>query len=88
MGSIFQKAQQEKMVGNLQTLLDSVKGLPEGSQERAEAYIGALERLVAGMKKEEYQRAIWDFSREKAQNKCLSAILALRTPEKTYGSLP
>ena len=67
MGSIFQKAQQEKMVENLQTLLDSVKGLPEGSQERAEAYIGALERLVAEMKKEEYQRAIWDFSREKAQ---------------------
>lgn len=67
MERIFAKAQREKTVETLQTLLDSVKGLPEGSTERAEAYIGALEGIVAEMKKPEAQREIWDFSREKSQ---------------------
>ena len=67
MERIFAKAQREKTVETLQTLLDSVKGLPEGSTERAEAYIGALEGLAAEMKKTEAQREIWDFSREKSQ---------------------
>lgn len=67
MNRIFAKAQRDKAVENLQTLLDSVKGLPAGSPEREAAYIGVLEGLVAKMEKSEARREIWDFSREKAQ---------------------
>lgn len=67
MERIFAKAQREKAVENLQTLLDSVKGLPDGSPERESAYIGALERLALKVEKSDAQRGIWDFSREKAQ---------------------
>ena len=43
---IYDKALREKAVKDLQTLLDSVKGLPDGSDERAEAYTHALEALL------------------------------------------
>lgn len=67
MERIFAKAQREKAVEDLQTLLDSVKGLPVGSPEREAAYTGALERLAVKMEKPDVQRETWDFSREKAQ---------------------
>lgn len=67
MERIFSKAQREKAVEDLQTLLDSVEGLPEGSPEREAAYIGALEGLVAQIEKKDAQREIWDFSLKKAQ---------------------
>lgn len=67
MNRIFEKAQRDKAVENLQTLLDSVKGLPDGSPERAAAYIGALEGLATKIEKPDDQREIWDFSLEKAQ---------------------
>ncbi len=68
MGNIHQKALRDKAVENLQTLLDSVKGLPDGSPERAAAYIGALEGLATKVEKPDDQREAWDFSREKAQS--------------------
>ena len=73
MRQIYDKALREKAVNDLQTLLDSVKGLPDGSDERAEAYTHALEAMLekekqmtdkVGSRGASWE--IWDFSREKA----------------------
>ena len=65
MERIQAKAQRERAVENLQTLLDSVKDLPAGSPEREAAYIRALEGLVKKTVTAERQRKPWDFSLEK-----------------------
>ena len=53
---------------NLQALLKSVEGLPSGSPGRADAYIAALEGVIAEMRKPMPAGEPWDFSREKEQS--------------------
>jgi len=64
---IYEKALRGKAIEQFQILLDSVKGLPPGSPDRQDAYIGALEKLIGKMENADVQRDIWDFSYEKKQ---------------------
>ena len=66
--TIYEKAQQEKEVERLMSLLKSVEGLPEGSPERVDAYTAALKRNIAKMRLETPISRVWDFSHTKAQS--------------------
>ena len=59
-------AEREKEIERLQKLLNSVKGFPEGSPLRAEAYIKTLEDMLQDLTTEPQQGECWDFSNEKS----------------------
>lgn len=65
MGRIYEKAEREKEIEDLQSLLKSLEALRQGDSRELDAYLIELKKQIAQNNAQKGVGKIWDFSKEK-----------------------